>query len=595
MMQRQLAWLMAAAGLVIFLQLGQVRLWDEDEPKNAVCGREMLERGDWIVPTFNGQLRTDKPILLYWLMLSAYGVFGVCEFAARLPSAVLGMGTVVLTYDIGRRLAGERAGFCSGLVLIGSMLFGVASRAATPDGTLLFCTTLAFWAFVRGRTWSGAAPAELWPRGSAGTSSSRHVAQQSETNGLAWCGLYVALGLAVLAKGPAGVILPLGVLGTFTLWSHGRETRWNGMLAWGATTLRTTLKSLRPVRGLALTLLIAAPWYAVVAWKTDGAWVAGFLGRHNIDRFLQPLEGHRGPFFYYIPAILAGMLPWSVCLPGATLALVQRFRQRSVTDVDRFLLAWIGVYVVFFSLARTKLPSYVLPAYPALALFIGLWLEAVVSHKTAPKEFTAHGVTRKDAARALYWMAGFAVALAVVLGVALPIVAHLVVPGMEWWGLLALIPATGGAAVWHFTRGGQWRQAATAYAGMAVVLAAGVFGMAAVQVSQSQSSPLFAETVRSDSTAPSVGTLDAFQPSLVFYTGQTVADLPDPKQAAAYLQSNPQAFLVTREEHWPALERLLDREFTVLERRPLFLREVNLLLIGRGPVRERVQVAKQDD
>lgn len=336
-MRQQLAWLLAAAGLVIFLQLGQVRLWDEDEPKNAVCGREMLERGDWIVPTFNGQLRTDKPILLYWLMLSAYSLFGVCEFAARLPSAVLSLGTVVLTYDIGRRLAGERAGFWSGLVLIGSLLFGVAARAATPDGTLLFCTTLAFWAFVYG----------------GGVASASEPAPLAITRP-AHRGLYIALGLAILAKGPAGLILPLGVLVTFVLWSNTRVTAWREFRPWLASMVEATLKTLKPLRGLAWTFFIAAPWYAAVAWQTDGAWIAGFLGRHNIDRFLQPLEGHRGPFFYYVPAILAGMLPWSVCLPGAALALWQRFRSRTVTPADRFLLAWIGVYVVFFSMARTK-------------------------------------------------------------------------------------------------------------------------------------------------------------------------------------------------------------------------------------------------
>src|SRR5690349_14543704 len=109
--------LVAVAALVFLLNLGGARLWDEDEPKNAQCAREMLARGDWIVPTFNQELRTDKPVLLYWLMMPAYLLLGVSELAARLPSAVLAIGTSVLTYHLGRKLFSPQIGLWAGIIL----------------------------------------------------------------------------------------------------------------------------------------------------------------------------------------------------------------------------------------------------------------------------------------------------------------------------------------------------------------------------------------------------------------------------------------------------------------------------------------------
>jgi 4-amino-4-deoxy-L-arabinose transferase-like glycosyltransferase len=147
---RHQLWIALAAGIVLFTNLGVPTLWDEDEPKNAECAREMLARGDFVVPTFNEELRTDKPILLYWLMIGAYHVFGVTEFAARFWSALFGMGTGLATYHLGRLLFSAEVGLWSGLVLCTALMFDAVARAATPDSTLIFFTTLSLLAFVQG-------------------------------------------------------------------------------------------------------------------------------------------------------------------------------------------------------------------------------------------------------------------------------------------------------------------------------------------------------------------------------------------------------------------------------------------------------------
>ena len=138
----------AVAGVVFFANLGGPKLWDDDEPRNATCAREMFERGDPIVPTFNHELRTDKPVLVYWLMMGSYALFGVTEFAARFPSAVLGLCTALATYHLGRLLFRPQVGLWAGLVMATNLMFGVAARAATPDSTLICCTTLALVAYV---------------------------------------------------------------------------------------------------------------------------------------------------------------------------------------------------------------------------------------------------------------------------------------------------------------------------------------------------------------------------------------------------------------------------------------------------------------
>ena len=124
--------IVAVAAVVFFVNLGVPRLWDRDEPRNAGCTAEMIERGDWVVPVFKGELRTHKPVLLYWLMMSAYSVFGVNELGARFWSAVLGIGTTLVTYHIGRRLFNAQVGLWAAVILSTSLMFDVAARAATP-------------------------------------------------------------------------------------------------------------------------------------------------------------------------------------------------------------------------------------------------------------------------------------------------------------------------------------------------------------------------------------------------------------------------------------------------------------------------------
>ena len=262
--------LLASAGLFL-INLGGPSLWDIDEGNNAEAAREMWESDNWVVPSCNYQLRVDKPALLYWLQIAAYHFFGVNEFAARLPSALAALLAVLLTYELGRRQFGAAVGLLAGLILASSFLFCAAAHFANPDALLnafTVLTLLFFWiGFDSG--WRG------WPL-LAGASA----------------------GLAVLAKGPVGVLLPGAVALLFLLWSRRLRLLGNGRLLLG---------------GLVF-LLVALPWYVWVGIETKTDFLRGFFLKHNVGRFLSPMENHRGPIFYYPVVLLLGFLPWSLFL-----------------------------------------------------------------------------------------------------------------------------------------------------------------------------------------------------------------------------------------------------------------------------------------
>ncbi len=540
--------LLAVLGIVVlFTNLGGPRLWDRDEPRNAGCAAEMAARGDWVVPWFNDELRSHKPVLLYWLILSAYSIFGVNEFAARFWSAALGIGTVGLTYLMGRRLFDARVGFWAGLVLLTTLMFDVASRAATPDAALLFCVTLALTLYVLGefparRSVDGNEPAETrdW-----------RLAIRGKTA----LATYAAMGLAVLAKGPVGAVLPTAIIGMFLLIQRlpesaraavvgttgsGEEASARERVAqgWGARLFRLfvacirpfeprhflrTCWAMRPLTAVLLILAVAAPWYLWVGLRTDGEFLVGFFWQHNVARAVQSFEGHRGGPWFYPVAICIGFFPWSVFATPLGFDLVRRWR----TDLAArpglvFVLCWAGVWIGVFSIAKTKLPSYVTPSYPALALLVGSYLVrwregvALVSDRLSRVPLVVLGT------------AGVAMA------VALPIAAHRYLPGAEWLGVIGVVPLAGAIAAWRLSATSRRPLGLTSLAAAAVVLVTGMFGVVAQVVDSAQKSHVLLAAIERFDEQAEVGSLGGYEPSWVFYGRRPIQELyVVPKQVAA--------------------------------------------------------------
>lgn len=524
------SWFVAAVLFVLFFQLGAAQLFDEDEPKNAACAKEMLARGDWIVPTYNHGLRTDKPILIYWLMIPAYHVFGVNEFAARFWSALLGAGTILITWRLGRKWFGETVGLTAAAVLLGCPLFIAVSRAATPESTLVFLTMIALFCHVRSLPiLNGDAPPD----------APRNASWQ-------WA-FYLATGLGVLAKGPVGFLLPMAVVWVFeTGWAvlearRAAPDRYLGWKWWLAAcaaecsplAVIRRIGELKLIPGTLLCLAVAAPWYIAVAYQTNGDWIRGFLGKHNVDRFLKPLENHRGPIYYYVVSTLAGTFPWALFVPGAlAYAAARVFSAKSAAtnagpvaatsaagsvseprpDDSRashaawwFVSAWAGVFFLFYSLASTKLPHYVLPAFPALALLVGGFMAALV----------------RGEAKLPAWLWRTVFALTGVIGVGvsvgLYVAAQKFFPGTEvvaLCGVPAILLAVAGWLAWR-SHGPQGAATAWAWGGAAFVVV--LVGWAPPLLNDYQSSAVVFKHLPDGGRDARLLAVRSFQTALAFY------------------------------------------------------------------------------
>jgi 4-amino-4-deoxy-L-arabinose transferase-like glycosyltransferase len=562
--RRQQALLVLAATLVFFVNLGGARLWDDDEPKNAQCAREMLAAGDWVVPLFNGGLRYDKPVLVYWLMISAYQLFGDTEFAARFWSAVAAVATTLATYHIGRILFHPRVGFWAGWMLATSLMFGVAGRAATPDSLLLLCTTLAMLAFVRA-TWGA----------STTLAGANQLGDFVPRTRLGMAVVYAAMGLGTLAKGPVAVVLPVLVLVVYLVCLRQALSRPAGAswarrlggfvspVAWCVAGWR-----LRPVTALLVVAAIAGPWYSAVALRTDGDWLEGFLGRHNVGRFLSPMENHYGPLFYYIPAVLFGFFPWSTFLPQAVVRVARQVRQSVSWAAYVFLACWAGVWVVFFSFSGTKLPSYVTPAYPALAVMTAAWVDGWLSE---PAKINRWLLRQSVASLAL---AGL------LLAALLPVAAHYTLPGEALLGVVGVPLVVGGLLALRWA-GTQPRRAAVTLAASSLIFAVSLFGFAAVRISRHQNSAVLIELLAQIGARPPMAAFDFTVPSLVYYSHGHVPQFQKCDEAIEYLESSPQAVVITYTRGYEELKPRLPADVVVLARRRRFLRRSEVLVLGR--------------
>ena len=332
--------LCALCFVVLFFQLGDRPLWDVDEGMHAATSKDMVLTGDWVTTRVNGENFYDKTVLFNWFAAISFLVFGFTEFAARLPAAVLGLATVLVIYALGRRLFSYRAGLLGGAVLITCPLFIVLSRTVMHDISLAFFISLALYFFY-----------------------TAYVNQRHRRIRLFAC--YASLGFAVLAKGPIGLLLPGMIIGLFLL-VKGRLNFLKEMaLGWGAL----------------IFLIVAAPWYVLISMRNPD-YISYFILKQNFGNFLSKTQAtHPRSFYYYIPVLLSGMLPWSCFVPLAFLQPLNRKLQK-IDDGVLFLLCWFLVIFLFFSAASSKLGTYLLPALPAVALLIGRAWDEIMTDPT---------------------------------------------------------------------------------------------------------------------------------------------------------------------------------------------------------------------
>lgn len=571
---KNLGLLVALCLIVFFTNLGGPKLWDRDEPRNAGCAIEMIEAADWVVPRFNDELRTHKPVLLYWLMITAYSVFGISEFSARFFSAFLGMLTVLLTYDMGRRLFNSTTGLWAGICLATTLMFTVASRAATPDAPLIFFVTLGLWTFV---VFSFSTVKE-----SEDAEPVYYPTQWWQVTLL-----YGALGLAVLSKGPVGLILPTAIMGMFLLImrlppAEPTTTWWQ----WGVSLLRPffpihflkTVWFMRPILAIAACLAVALPWYIWVAAR-DFRWIEGFFLDHNLNRAVTSFEGHSGPPVYYLVAICIGFFPWSVFFAPMLWDLRQQLQSDTKTKAALiFCCCWVAVWMGAFSIAQTKLPSYITPLYPGLALITGVFVSRAIEKRT------------ELSARWFDLGFGLTTVVGVVLVVGLGILAGKFMPGEEFVALVGLLLAIGGGLAWWRKSQQNYQQAFRVFSLTSMLFVVGLFAVIAQKVSdQQQISRLLADiqATEPDASLCSFGVSEA---SWVFYARQPVKFIPDdPSELQAEFGDDPHTVVLTTPEKLATLPPELRGQLTEVAQAPYFLKQYPLIALRPTP--ELVELA----
>ncbi len=327
--------------ILFFFRLGDGPLGDIDEAMHASTSKDMVLSGDWVTPQYNGQNFYDKPPFYNWLAAISFLFFGFTEFAARLPAALSGLGCVMITYWLGRRMFGPVAAFLSALVLATSVEYLVLSRVVVHDISLVFFDTLALTLFYVGYT------------------DERHRKP-------AFLSGYAALGFAVLAKGPVGLAIPVMIIGLFLLCKKQLRFISEMQIGWG----------------LLIFIAVASPWYILVGLRNPD-YTEYFFLKQNIGSFLSQQSRHPKPFYYYIPVLMGGLFPWSLFLP---LAVFRALRDRGASHGDGviFALIWFGVVFIFFSMASSKLGTYILPLFPAASLLVGvLWYDLLYGSNRA--------------------------------------------------------------------------------------------------------------------------------------------------------------------------------------------------------------------
>ncbi len=445
---RHIGLLLALCGILFFWNLGALGLTDRDEGRNAEAGREMLETGDWMSPTFNYEPRYAKPVLVYWLMSASYKTFGVSEFAARFPSALFGLGLVLMLYLFLTRLRDANTALLAALMLALNLQMIGLNRMALTDSVLIFFTTLSLVAF-----WLGF---------------------QTTRERRPWMWIcYAAMGIATLAKGPVGFLVPLIVVALYL----SLTKQWRPFWQEG-----------RPLTGTALTILIALPWYAGMWWLHGSEYTASAQA-NTVGRFLKPMEGHSFGFLFYIPVLLLGFFPWSGWLLFAWPQTYKSWRTErktlgmtrdisgELTDsspgipvptptdkLDWFAAAWIFATFVFFTLSSTRLPHYIGPLFPAAAILTAsYWSRCVRDPSTRGANASVHlvmwlGFVLAGAMACLPWTYDtmlaskltkeYPLATQLSLGSGPYVAATVLLVGMGLVGLFGLSETRRGAAFW---------------------------------------------------------------------------------------------------------------------------------------------------
>lgn len=476
--------------LVFFFRLGSIPLLDPDEPRYAESAREMMESGDTINPQLNGENRWDKPVLFYWAILWSYKIYGISEWAARFPSALLALVTILAGFFWAKRQGDSLWGLWASLILMTNIEFCVVGRLAITDMMLSFFQTLALiLAF------------ESWR-----THSFRTIFF-----------VYIAAAFAFLTKGPIGLLLP-GLIFLIFL-SLSRDFYY--------------LKRARLAAGMTIFCAIALPWYLIEGFLYKD-FFRYFFVLHNVKRFATNELRHNEPFFYYIGIIAVGFLPWSLFVPRA---LGKAFRNLWKEPINLYLTVWFLMGLLFFSISHAKLPTYILSIFFPLSFLVARFLGDVL----------------KEPARAQLRVEGFVLAI-LSLGVwgAGSFFWSTKVSNEFLLFLYAVMPAFLGffvSALWLLKR-----RFSVAFAGLAVSFVVGFLSILyflGPEFGKIRSMKEIALKIRSENKSQhQIASFGFPKPSLVFYMGCPIHKINTLAEFESFMKGPLRAYCVMRKDDY---------------------------------------------
>ena len=499
--------------MTFFAGLGRGAITDSDEAFYAESAREMVASGNWITPYYNYEPRFQKPILYYWLTSATYLILGATEMAARLWAAMAGVGLVLVTAAAGRRWYDESTGLLAGAIVATNFGYFSIGRMALPDLPLTFCITLAIWAALVSTLEQERSPRKFVILAALG------------------------LGLGFLMKGPVGLIIPLLVIVP--------------VLAIERRSIALTPSDI--VLGFVVMVGIAVPWYLLM-WFTHGnGYLQSFFVGDNFERFATDRFNDPRPWWFYLPVVAGGLLPWAPLLL-VWLGPITQFlrRKRDIGTIDLRLLLWALLPLAFYSISVGKQPRYILPVLPPLAIL----LASSIVERT--QEWRGHDGVRSTPRRALPVAVGsllsgvFFVMLAVLLYRAQPLLIN-VQPA--YTTIAALLIAGAGALVILVAVSGRWRTAPILIA-LAAALTLPAVQYGSLSSGGDDTVRQMAQLVQQHRQADEpVATLGVFVRNLVFYSGVKTTDVIGDEQATNFLTQVDRALMVAPAAEIDRLER----------------------------------------
>jgi 4-amino-4-deoxy-L-arabinose transferase-like glycosyltransferase len=523
---RPVATLIVLSAITFFAGLGRPAIADSDEAFYAEAAREMLAANDWVTPRYNYEHRFQKPILFYWFVAAAYLVGGVSEFAARVPAALAGLGLSLVTYLYGRRVTDGATALLAGAIAATSFGYFSMARQSLPDLPLAFFITCATWALLESIDAVDRRSRRRWAIGAA-----------------------AAMAGAFLVKGPVGIALPVIAAAPFALRALGSAEQRRGRAGDIAV-------------AVGVFILLSAPWFVAMANRHGVAYLDRFFVGENLDRFATDRYNDPRPFWFYLPIVAGGMLPWSpfmlLWIPGIVRWLKG---PRATSPLTQRLVMWSLTPLIFFTVSVGKQPRYILPMLPPLAVLLARAITHRSSRLAARGSHSSAGEPRAASSQPRDGLLATSGAFAGVLLVALGALIYrarplLLAVSAGWIGVAAALIGVSGLAVTIVALSQrQSRLPLTVTLAGAVTLAS--LHYAILSTSGPEPVQRLAEHLsRHHQGDETVGTYRVFVRNLIFYTHVQQTDLLDEATLTTFLREHPDALAVVPRDDLARVEHM---------------------------------------